>query len=254
MLSKNTIKRLNQLAIKKNRLKENLFIVEGDKMILELAQSEYEVAELYVTPELETAISQVHFQNTKVHTISHEELKKISQLKTPQNSLAVCHIRTSLQIPDVLSETLSIYLDGIQDPGNLGTILRICDWYAIQHVFVSSDTVDLYNSKVIQASMGSFARVQVYEAEFDAIKSLAAQSGAVIYGAFMNGENIYTQDLAKKAILVMGNEGNGIRPEIECQLTQKLSIPNFSTKEQKAESLNVSVATAVLCSEFKRKS
>ncbi len=252
MLSKNTIKRLNQLVIKKNRLKEKLFIVEGDKMILELAKSEYEVAELYITSEMEEAVSQLHFQNTKVHLVTHEELKKISQLKTPQNSLAVCRIHDQLQIPDVLSEPLSVYLDGIQDPGNLGTILRICDWFGIQNVYVSPDTVDLYNPKVIQASMGSFTRVQVHESGFEAVQSLASNSGAIIYGAFMNGQNVYVQSLAKKAILVMGNEGNGIRPEIECQIDKKLSIPNFSDMEQKAESLNVSVATAVLCSEFKR--
>lgn len=252
MLSKNTIKRLNQLAIKKNRVKENLFLVEGDKMILELAESEFKVAELYITKEMEPIISKGRFTNTHVQLVSSSELKKISQLKTPQNSLAVCQIRDSYQFPEFLTESLSIYLDGIQDPGNLGTILRICDWFGIQHVFISADTVDLYNPKVIQASMGSFARVQVYETDFSEIKSLATKSEAVIYGAFMSGENIYTQKLAEKALLVMGNEGNGIRPEIESQIKQKLSIPNFSSKQQKADSLNVSVATAVICSEFKR--
>lgn len=222
-------------------------------MILELAGSDYKVTELYITTEMEPSISKDKFPDTHIQLVSSAELKKISQLKTPQNSLAVCCIQDQYQLPQLLTESLSVYLDGIQDPGNLGTILRICDWFGIQHIFVSADTVDIYNPKVIQASMGSFARVKVYETEFAVVKSLATKSEAVIYGAFMDGENVYNQKLAKKAILVMGNEGNGIRPEIENQINQRVSIPNFSDSQQKAESLNVSVATAVLVSEFKRK-
>lgn len=251
MLSKNTIKRLNQLVNKKNRLKEKLFIVEGDKMIAELASSAYEVAELYVTPELESLVSNNKFPQSNVQVVTHAELKKISQLKTPQNSLAVCRIPAQTAFP-VQIDSLCVYLDSIQDPGNLGTILRICDWFGIQYVFLSPDTVDLFNPKVIQASMGSFARVKVYEAEFGKVRSLAEKSDAAVYGAFMDGGNVYHQKLAAKAVLVVGNEGNGIREEIEVLIDQKLSIPNFSANQQKAESLNVSVATAILCSEFRR--
>jgi len=253
MISKNTIKRLNKLSLKKNRLKERQFIVEGDKMVLELAASDYEVTELFVTPGLESSVRKIFLENTSIQVIPHDELKKISLLKTPQNSLAICKMPDPPCFPLYLEEKLSLYLDSVQDPGNLGTILRICDWFGIQNVFVSPETVDLYNPKVIQASMGSFARVRVYETNFETVKELAAKSNITTYGAFMNGENVYKQTLAEKAILVLGNEGNGIRSEIENLINQKLSIPNFSVNKQKAESLNVSVATAILCSEFKRK-
>ena len=253
MISKNTIKRLNRLSLKKNRLKEKLFIIEGDKMVLELVSSDYKITELFVTSELGASVHKTFAATIPVHVISHDDLKKISQMKTPQNSLAVCEIPDELSLPLYLEEKLSLYLDSIQDPGNLGTILRICDWFGVQNVFLSPETVDLYNPKVIQASMGSFARVRVYEIDFEQVKKLAIKSNAVIYGAFMDGENVYDHSLAEKAILVVGNEGNGICSEIEKQVNKKLSIPNFSENKQKAESLNVSVATAVLCSEFKRK-
>ncbi len=252
MISKNTIKRLNRLSLKKNRIKEGLFLVEGDKMIKELALSDYNITELFVTPELEDFVSDRRFQNTTVQIVSSDELRKISQLKTPQNSLAVCKIPAELPLPDCLEDSLSVYLDSIQDPGNLGTIIRICDWFGVRNLFVSPSTVDLYNPKVIQASMGSYSRVRVWESSFDAIQKLAIKSDATIYGAFMEGENVYKQSLDEKAILVMGNEGNGVSAEIESQVDKKLSIPNFSENESKAESLNVSVATAILCSEFKR--
>ena len=148
---------------------------------------------------------------------------------------------------------MSVYLDGVQDPGNLGTIIRLCDWFGIQNIFCSNDTVDLYNPKVIQASMGSFMRVTVFESELSALKKIAQKSGAVIYGTFMEGENVYRAELASKAVLVMGNEGNGIREKSVQLIDRKVSIPNFSAANSKAESLNVSVATAILCSEFKRR-
>lgn len=253
MISKNTIKRINQLSTKKNRQIEQLFLVEGDKMIRELVASHFEIVELFITTELKETLRKEDWKNTQIQEVEPEDLKKISQLKTPQNSLAVCKIPGQQPFPVLLEDPLSVYLDSIQDPGNLGTILRICDWFGIQNLFLSPDTVDVFNPKVIQASMGSFARVRVFEAEFETVKELAHKSQAIVYGAFMDGINIYEQSLSKKAILVMGNEGNGISASIGKQIDRKLSIPNFSERDQKAESLNVSVATAILCSEFKRK-
>jgi len=252
MTSKNTIKRLNSLSQKKYRSKENLFLVEGDKMVLELADSDIVVKELFITADFENRVKESGLKASQVNVVEQSELKKISQLKTPQSSLAVCGLPERKSLPDKIEESLSLYLDGIQDPGNMGTIIRLCDWYGIQHLFCSKDTVDLYNPKVIQASMGSFMRVNVYECELETIRNLAENSGTVIYGAFMNGENIYTQDLAEKSILVVGNEGNGIREASEVLIDKKISIPNFSVAKNKAESLNVSVATAIICSEFKR--
>jgi len=253
MISKSKVKQLSSLAIKKYRNKEGLFMVEGDKMVLELAKSSICIAELMVTPEFEKLIPDYELRAETITIVSKDELKKVSQLKTPQNSLAVCYIPEQKAIPNILEEDLTIYLDGIQDPGNLGTIIRICDWYGIQNIFCSGETVDPFNPKVIQASMGSFARVAVTECDFMTFKTVARKSDAVIYGTFMEGANVYTQNLPKKSVLVMGNEGNGISEEIAGSVDQKISIPNFSENQQKAESLNVSVATAILCSEFKRR-
>ncbi len=253
MISKNTIKRLNSLSLKKYRNKEKLFLVEGDKMVQEIIHSSLSVKEIYATPEFKTRSQETALPEEKITLVDYSELKKISQLKTPQNAIAVCELPEQKALPETLNDNLSLYLDGVQDPGNLGTIIRICDWYGVQHVFYSPNTVDLYNPKVIQASMGSFMRVSVYECELDKLKPIAQNSGATVYGAFMEGKNVYHAELASKAILVMGNEGNGIREESKNLIDQKISIPNFSESESKAESLNVSVATAILCSEFKRR-
>jgi TrmH family RNA methyltransferase len=252
MISKSTIKLIKSLAYKKYRMRENLFLVEGDKLVAEVLQSDLKVKELLVTGNFphENAIDEKNIG--RLTEVDIKELKQASLLNNPQNSMAICHIPEKKSLPTTLSNTLSLYLDGIQDPGNLGTIIRICDWFGISDIFCSADTVDLYNPKVIQASMGSFNRVNLFECKFGHIKSLAHNSDLIIYGAFMDGNNIYSEQLSKKALLVMGNEGNGIRKEVENQIDKRLSIPNLSTNWVKAESLNVSVATAIICSEFKR--
>ncbi|WP_233376300.1 TrmH family RNA methyltransferase [Maribellus sp. CM-23] len=252
MISKSKIKQLSSLAIKKYRNSAGLFLVEGDKMVLELAKSHIGIAELIITSELEQAVHEHGLQPETITIASKDELKKVSQLKTPQNSLAVCRIPEQKPLPETLSDDLTLYLDGIQDPGNMGTIIRICDWFGIRNIFCSAETVDPFNPKVIQASMGSFARVSVTECDFMQFRTIAQNSGATIYGTFMEGSNVYTGNLSKKSVLVMGNEGNGISDAIKNAVDQKISIPNFSENEHKAESLNVSVATAILCSEFKR--
>lgn len=228
-------------------------MVEGDKMVVELLQSKYQIEALYLTEDFVTTFAKNGVVPDHAFIINHGELKKISQLQTPQNSLAVCRIPGVPKLPNTLNESLSLYLDGIRDPGNMGTIIRLCDWFGINDLFCSLDTVDVYNPKVIQASMGSFARVNVYPTEFDAVKTLAQKSGAVVYGAYMHGANVYAETLPAKSILVMGNEGKGIRDSLDPFIDQKISIPRFSTGSSGAESLNVSVATAVFCSEFKRR-
>lgn len=253
MISKNTSKRLLALSRKKIREQEKLFVVEGDKMVLELAGSGIQIAELFVSHEFEHEYRKSGLKTEKLNLVNRDEIKKISQLKTPQNTLAVCRIPEKTKVPKKLEGSLSLYLDGIQDPGNLGTIVRICDWFGVEYLFCSTDTVDLYNPKVIQASMGSFARVKVVETEFERIKETVRLSGATIYGAFMEGKNVYSSELDSRSVLVMGNEGAGIRAEVEREIDHKISIPNFSAKRQKAESLNVSVATSVLVSEFVRR-
>lgn len=252
MISKNTIKLIKSLALKKYRKKEKLFVVEGDKLVEEVILSDIEIQTLIITPEFENA-SDIEFKNVKkISRVNHKELKQASLLQTPQNSMAICRIPSRPPIPTKLGDNLSVFLDGIQDPGNLGTILRICDWYGIEYVFSSPDSVDFYNPKVIQASMGSFNRVKFYDCDFKTAQTIAQNSDSPIYGAFMEGQNIYTEKFPKSALLVMGNEGNGIRNEVKEMVTKKISIPNFSLTPAKAESLNVSVATAIICSEFKR--
>jgi len=253
MISKNTIKRLNSLSQKKYRTKEKLFLVEGNKMVIELLDSSYEIETLYLTEEFVVSIAKMDKIPDNAVIVTHAELKKISQLQTPQNSLAVCRIPAPLALPHKLNENLSIYLDGIRDPGNMGAIIRICDWFSVHNLFCSADSVDAYNPKVIQSSMGSFARVNIFESEFSVVSELAKKSGIIIYGAFMDGANVYTENLSHKSLLVMGNEGRGISESLEQLIDQKISIPSFSNERKQAESLNVSVATAILCSEFKRR-
>jgi TrmH family RNA methyltransferase len=252
MVSKNTIKLIKSLAIKKYRTKENLFLVEGDKMVTELFRSNIVIKHLIFCDKFDETSIPENINIDEISEVSYEEIKKISLLKHPQNSMAVCHIPVTQKIPEKLENNVYLYLDNIQDPGNLGTIIRIADWYGISTIFCSSETVDVYNPKVIQASMGSYARVKVIECNFEDIKQLSEKTDTPIYGAFMNGENVYQEKLPRQAIIVMGNEGNGIRAETETKITHRLSIPNFAQTKTKAESLNVSVATAILCSEFKR--
>nr|WP_321358146.1 RNA methyltransferase [uncultured Draconibacterium sp.] len=252
MIGKSTTKLINSLALKKYRSKENSFLIEGYKMVKEALDSDLKIKLLIVTDQFLSRYPVSQNDAERIIETDAKELKKVSLLQHPQNSLAVCEIPEKPNFPNSLPEGLSIYLDGIQDPGNMGTIIRICDWYGIQHVFCSPDSVDLYNPKVIQASMGSFSRIKLHECDFERLAGLAQESETPVFGAFMNGDNIYQKQLPKQAVLVMGNEGNGIRPDVEKLITDKLSIPNFSEHEIKAESLNVSVATAILCSEFKR--
>ena len=157
-----------------------------------------------------------------------------------------------MEIPDYLEKNLSIYLDGIQDPGNLGTILRTADWFGIEYIFCSPDTADIYNPKVVQASMGSICRTKVIYSNFEQIKKLSRISNAEIAGAFLEGKNIFKEMLPSKTILVIGNEGNGISKEIESEVQIKIMIPSFATENITAESLNVAVATGIICAEFRR--
>ncbi|MCY1721612.1 RNA methyltransferase [Prolixibacteraceae bacterium Z1-6] len=252
MISKNTIKLIKSLATKKYRTKEQLFLVEGDKMVAEVLQSDLKIKELIITSDFPHSIQNQSINIEKTTVADHKQLKQASLLNHPQNSMAICRIPNPRKFPNQLPNALSVYLDGIQDPGNLGTIIRICDWFGIEDVFCSPDTVDLYNPKVIQASMGSFNRINLLECEFSDIKTLAKKSDTQIFGTFMDGKNIYSEILPKNSLLVMGNEGNGIRKKVEALIDKRISIPNLSSNIEKAESLNVSVATAILCSEFKR--
>ncbi len=253
MISLNRIKQINLLKNKKYRLKYNNFVAEGRKIVGELLESDIKIEYIVAT---ENWIDNNKLENSsfEIIPVTEKELKKISSLTTAQDVLAVVEIPKLVFDNKEISENLSIVLDGIQDPGNLGTIIRLSDWFGIKKIFCSQNTVDLYNSKVIQATMGAFLRVNVHYLD---IENLIADYSKLpdfeIFGTFMEGENIYKKNLPNKGFIVMGNEGNGISSNISHLISSKISIPNFSTNPEKTESLNVAIATAIVCSEFMKK-
>lgn len=241
MLSKNQIKLITSLRQKKYRLQHQLFVVEGKKAILEFLNSKLQLSQLFTTT-LEFDVSDV-LQTT----ITPKELNTISFLKTPNVALAVFEI--SKPKPMDFSN-LIVALDDVRDPGNLGTIIRLCDWFGVKDLVCNLKTVDCCNPKVIQATMGSITRVNVSYLDLESF--LSAQKGMQKFGAFIDGETIYNLKLPNSGILVLGNEANGISKEVESQITDRISIPRFGDVKE-AESLNVASAAAVLLSEFKRR-
>ncbi|WP_374462563.1 TrmH family RNA methyltransferase [Chryseobacterium sp.] len=234
MLTAHTIKVLQSLDKKKFRQKYNLFLVEGNKIICELFNSNFKVKEI-----LSTDPQKLNRTDIPVTHISENELKKISFLKTPKDSVAVCYLAEEEKLED---KNIQLVLDGIQDPGNLGTIIRLADWFGIEQIICSEDTVDVYNPKVIQATMGSFIRVNVVYT--DLVEYLSKTENVNI-GTDMEGENIYTFKKPEKINLILGNEGNGMRTETEKLLQKSISIPRFG-KSQSTESLNVSMAAGII--------
>lgn len=240
MVSKNQIKRITGLLQKKNRKQEQLFFAEGIKVIEELIHSTFELEHVFCTSEMFSEISK-----DKKTIISDSDLKKISALKTPNDCLALFKIPAETKTN---TSGLIIALDDIRDPGNLGTIIRLCDWFGIAQIVCSSECVDVYNPKVVQATMGSISRVNVSYLD---LNEYLTKTNLPIYGTFMEGENIYKTNLQQEGIIVLGNEANGISAAIEKYVTQKIAIPRFGNL-QLTESLNVATATAIVLSEFKR--
>lgn len=209
-------------------------MVEGNKIICELFNSNFKVKEI-----LSTDPQKLDRSDISVTHISENELKKISFLKTPKDSVAVCYLAEEKPWVD---KKIQLVLDGIQDPGNLGTIIRLADWFGIEQIICSEDTVDVYNPKVIQATMGSFTRVNIVYT--DLVEYLSKTENVNI-GTDMDGENLYTFEKPDKINLILGNEGNGMRPETEKQLQKCITIPRFG-KSQSTESLNVSMAAGII--------
>lgn len=251
MISKGKIKRIKSLAHKKYRLKENLFVVEGNKNVIELLNSEYKVTNVWATETFLTENEGRLTRDIEITVATPEEIKKASLLKSPQQCLALCKIPGNELKEITFNDQITLYLDGIQDPGNLGTIIRTCDWFGIKQIYCSADTADFYNPKVIQATMGSFCRCRVYYSRFDTIALAAHKNGISIYGAFLQGINIYQTNFPDNVLLIVGNEGQGIRSMNEKYIQQKINIPEFR-KSRGAESINVAVATGIICSEIKR--
>lgn len=239
MLSKNQIKQIHRLKQKKHRLQHKLFVVEGIKTIKEFLQSPFILHMLYTTESFN-----IDAKNQEI--ISETELKRISFLKTPNKALAVFEVPNTKPID---YNQLIVALDDVRDPGNLGTIIRLCDWFGVKHLVCSNKTVDCFNPKVIQATMGSITRVNIIYTD---LPNFLQQTKQICYGAFMEGTPVYKTALPKKGILVLGNEANGISTGIERFVNEKISIPRFG-ELQETESLNVATATAILLSEFKRR-
>ena len=240
MVSKNQIKLITSLQQKKQRIANKLFIAEGVKVIQELLQSNFVLEHLFITENIFAAISP-----TQKTIVSEQDLKKISALSTASTCLAVFKIPTENKVE---TSGLIVALDAIRDPGNLGTIIRLCDWFGISQILCSKETVDLYNPKVVQATMGSIARVNV---SYIDLNEYLSKSKLPVFGTFMDGKNVYNEKLPKEGILVLGNEANGISQDLEKIIATRISIPRFGTI-QKTESLNVATATAIFLSEFRR--
>jgi TrmH family RNA methyltransferase len=250
MISKNQIKEVNALHLKKFRDEQNLFIAEGVKIVNEILESHPDIIhQLFVTEEyLKGHYLALRKHNLSCTTVTEDELKKISLQTQPNKALAVCRYFKA-QKPEIdLSKQFSLYLDDIRDPGNLGTILRMADWFGIREIFCSKQSTELYNPKTIQSSMGAFLRIKLHYGD---LQEVLAGSKIPVYGAMLNGENIYTQKL-QNGLIVIGNESNGIAKENLPLITHPLTIPAAETN--KSESLNAAMATSIICSEFFRRS
>ena len=240
-LSKNQVKWVRSLQQKKQRDAEGVFVAEGHKCVEELRNA-FELV-LLVTPDIATEV----------------EIAQMSNLRTPQGVIGVFRkpiSNTQYSISDnqyPIPNTLSIVLDGVQDPGNLGTIIRLADWFGVEDIFCSEDTADCFNPKVVQATMGAILRVRVHYLKLADFLKRTAERGVAVYGTMLDGDNIYDAELQQNGVIVMGNEGKGVSEECARSFTHKLLIPTYPAERQGSESLNVAMATGIVCAEFRRR-
>ena len=254
MLSKNRTKFLISLQKKKVRQELGLFVIEGDKLVKEFLLSEIPVRNLIAVPEFINSLQPgmkglIH----DTDEVSIEELKLLSTLKTPHNALAVVEIpKIEFNKADILNR-FCVALDFIQDPGNMGTIIRAAAWFGIENIVCSENCVDLYNPKVIQASMGAILHVNVFYTDLNDFLKKAAENKTPVYGTLLDGKSVYKHQPAKTGIILLGNESNGISPELIKYVSEKIMIPKFSESKYGIDSLNVGMAASVIFSEFIRK-
>lgn len=249
MISKNQIKFIRSLELKKNRQREGLFVAEGPKVVGDLMAR--------FQPKMLVATSQWLAENARQATSSvvevcDEELRKVSFLQHPQQVIGVFPIPSPLKAETMDFSSLTLALDGVQDPGNVGTIIRIADWFGIETIICSPDTADCFNPKVVQATMGSLARVNIVYIDLPSMLS-QLPADVPIYGTFLDGNDLYGEKLSTGGIIVMGNEGKGISPAVSAHINRRLLIPNFPKGRTTADSLNVAIATAITCAEFRRR-
>ena len=247
-LSKNRIKYIHSLELKKNRDAAGVFLAEGPKVVSELL-GHFPCQLLAATSGWQPPCTGMQAEESV--EVTTEELTRASLLRTPQQVLAIFRKRKDIDNKTEIFRSLCLALDGVQDPGNLGTIIRLADWFGIRHIFCSPDTADVYSPKAVQATMGSLARVHVHVADLPSLIQDLPE-GTPIYGTFLDGENMYEKTLSNNGLLIMGNEGRGIRDEVRELVNQRLFIPAYPEERGASESLNVGVATAIVCAEFRR--
>lgn len=248
MISKATIKKIHALDMRKFRRNERLFVAEGPKLVDELCAT---MKPFYIAalPEWISENAKI-VSGTEYDIVTPDELQRASLQKNPQQVIALFPIPEHRFCTEQLKNELVLMLDGVQDPGNLGTIARIADWFGIRNILCSAETADIYNPKAVQATMGALARVKFHYT--DLIQLLSQYDGPV-YGTFLDGENIYGQELSENGIIVMGNEGKGISQGVGEMINRRLYIPNYPIGTQTTESLNVAIATSIVCAEFRRR-
>lgn len=252
MISKNKQKLIHSLERKKGRLESNVFVAEGPKLVGELLSAGWHPQYVAATPKWweENEVTAHRVQERDI--VTDEELQRISLQKTPQQVLALFPIPSEEQhLPEIAQQELCLALDGVQDPGNLGTIVRLADWFGIRHIFCSPTTADIYSPKAIQATMGAISRVRVHYLSL--FVDELQQCHAPIFGTHLDGENIYEKELSQNGVIVMGNEGKGISPEVGALVSERLFIPPYPADRSTVESLNVAIATAIVCAEFRRR-
>jgi TrmH family RNA methyltransferase len=256
MLTKNNIKHLRSLELKKNRDRHKEYIVEGEKIIKELIRLKYPlVKQIFATEQWfkDNYKEDIHHREA-VCSVSDYELSKISSLKTPGKVIAVLRMPGHNINKDDIISSLSLVLDTVQDPGNLGNIIRIADWFGIRNIFCSSECADCYNPKVVQATMGSIIRVNIYYVDLkDLLEEYSSIAEFTVYGTFLQGEPVYNKNLEEKAFIVLGNESKGISERYLPYIKSRLFIPKYNRDSIGVESLNVAAAAAVICSEFRRR-
>ena len=243
-MTKAEIQFVRSLSDKRVRDAERLFIAEGDKLIGEILQSGWRVRNLYAL--------EGHFDG-RAERVSEKEMERISQLKTASTSLAVVEQPRHKTAKSAPATALSLALDGVQNPGNLGTIIRLADWFGVEDIYCSEDTADCFNPKVVQATMGAILRVRVHYLPLADFLRRTRECGVEVYGTMLDGQNIYDVELAPTGVIVMGNEGQGVSRECAASFSQRLLIPAYSVAGQGSESLNVAMATGIVCAEFRRR-
>ena len=248
MISKATIKKIHALDMRKFRRNERLFVAEGPKLVDELCAT---MKPVYIAalPEWISENAKIA-SGTEYDIVTPDELQRASLQKNPQQVIALFPIPEHRFCTEQLKNELVLMLDGVQDPGNLGTIARIADWFGIRNIICSAETADIYNPKAVQATMGALARVKFHYTD---LLQLLSQYDGPVYGTFLDGENIYGQELSENGIIVMGNEGKGISQGVGEMINRRLYIPNYPIGTQTTESLNVAIATSIVCAEFRRR-